>query len=157
MVPEKREATAAVFPEVCQDILQHGCELRFEASGLSMHPTIRHGERVSVVRVPPAVMKRGDVILYRGPAGIIAHRLVAIERRSGALTFITRGDAHERCDEPVDAACIYGQVVAVERHGRRIRLDTRLTRMGQSARVFTRGLRSRLSRLVSRSTSKHGR
>jgi signal peptidase I len=38
---------------------------RWEISGLSMEPSLRAGERVTVAEVDPAGLLRGDIILYR--------------------------------------------------------------------------------------------
>jgi hypothetical protein len=113
-----------------------------------MHPTIRDGENITVVAVAPDSMAHGDIVLYRSVTGVIAHRLVAIERRNGVVQFIMRGDSHDLCDEPVDAASIYGRVVAVERFGRRVRLDSRVAKMCHRARLFTRRARSRVCLLT---------
>jgi len=85
-----------------------------------MHPTIRHGELITVEPVAPANLKRGDIVLYRWQNGFIAHRLVNIEERNGSgLTFIFRGDASTTCDAPVKSAQVLGKVVCLER-GHRI-------------------------------------
>jgi signal peptidase I len=56
-----------------------------------MHPTIRHGDLITVEPVAPSNLKRGDIILYRLQNGFIAHRLVNIEERDGCgLTFFLR-------------------------------------------------------------------
>jgi hypothetical protein len=142
---------AQVFPDVCRDVLSRGSALRFRATGRSMHPTIRDGENITVVAVPAARMAPGDIVLYRGETGMIAHRLIAIERRDGVMRFIMRGDSHDLPDEPVDGACIFGLVVAVDRSGRRVRLDSRAARLRHLARTAARRARSRIARLVPRS------
>jgi signal peptidase I len=86
-----------------------------------MHPTIRHGDVITVEPVEPANLKRGDIILYRLQNDFIAHRLVNIEERNGCgLTFILRGDASTTCDAPVKPAQVLGKIVRVERGHRRI-------------------------------------
>ena len=63
-----------------------------------MHPTIRHGDLITVEPVAPSNLKRGDIILYRLQNDFIAHRLVSIEEKNGCgLTFILRGDASITC------------------------------------------------------------
>ena len=95
---------------------------------------------------PPAV-RTGDIVLYRTEAGVIAHRVIRIERRnpcseaplraeeqiskprhspsqstelSPHQLFFLRGDASENCDRPIEGEQILGKVVSVERDGRLI-------------------------------------
>jgi signal peptidase I len=95
-----------------------------------MHPTIRHGDVITVEPVEPNILKGGDIILYRLQSDFIAHRIVKIEERDGhGLTFIVRGDASVTCDAPVKPEQVLGKVVCLERdrqiidpHSLRIRL-----------------------------------
>ena len=86
-----------------------------------MHPTIRHGDVITVEPVLPAKLKKGDIILYRFQRGFIAHRIVNIlERDGGGPAFILRGDASATCDAPVEAQQVLGKVVFLERGHRTI-------------------------------------
>jgi hypothetical protein len=108
------------FGDLSGELLSLGFGVRFRAPGTSMHPTIRHGDLITVEPVAPANLKRGDIVLYRLQNGFIAHRIVNIEERNGCgLTFILRGDASTTCDAPVKPAQVLGKVVRVER-GHRI-------------------------------------
>jgi hypothetical protein len=108
------------FGDISGELLRFGFGVRFRAPGTSMHPTIRHGDLITVEPVVPANLKRGDIVLYRWQNGFIAHRIVDIEERNGCgLTFILRGDASTTCDAPVKPAQVLGKVVWVER-GHRI-------------------------------------
>jgi signal peptidase len=84
-----------------------------------MHPTIRHGDVITVEPVAPSKLKRGDIILYRFQNDFIAHRIVNIEERDGCgLTFILRGDASVTSDAPVKPEQVLGKVVCLERDQR---------------------------------------
>lgn len=99
-----------------------------------MHPTIRHGDVITVEPVAPSKLRRGDIILYRFQKGLIAHRIVNIEERKNCgLTFILRGDASPTYDAPVKLEQVLGKVVCLERdhhlidpYSLRVRLWTRL-------------------------------
>ena len=99
-----------------------------------MHPTIRHGDVITVEPVEPSNLKGRDIILYRRQSDFIAHRIVKIEERNGReLTFIVRGDASVTRDAPVKPEQILGKVVCLERdhqiidpYSLRIRLWTML-------------------------------
>ena len=111
-----------------------------------MHPTIRDGEAINSEPVVPRDVKRGDILLYRGARGVMAHRVVAIKDvrgkgsgvrgfRSSILnlhssqlsphhsslmtSFIMRGDAAVT-SESVESGRVLGKVVSVERNGREI-------------------------------------
>ncbi len=119
------------FSEVSTTLLRAGYSIRFRAAGQSMHPTIRHGDMITVEPVPPAAVTRGDIIVYRIGRGIIAHRVVAIRGGRGhPVVYITRGDACNICDAPAPGWQLVGKVVAVERRG--WARATRLTRRWRS-------------------------
>ncbi|MCG6980999.1 MAG: signal peptidase I, partial [Deltaproteobacteria bacterium] len=102
-------------------LLSIGLGTRFRAPGTSMHPTIRHGDVITVEPVTTSNLKGRDIILYRRQSDFIAHRIVKIEERDGrGLTFIVRGDASVTCDAPVKPEHVLGKVVCLERGHRTI-------------------------------------
>jgi len=112
------------FTDVSTELLRSGQGIRFRAPGRSMYPTIKEHETITVQPVAPSRIKRGDIILYRWEQGVIAHRVVRIERGAhGGSCFILRGDASGAPDEPVEQAQVLGKVVSVERDGRSIDLN----------------------------------
>jgi len=69
-----------LFADVCVGLLNQGQSVRFKANGWSMHPTICDGEMIHVEPVLPSQVRHGDIILYRSPRGVTAHRVVHIQR-----------------------------------------------------------------------------
>lgn len=65
---------------------------------------IETDDLIFVFGVEKDELKEGDVIAYRKwGEPIVTHRIVSIERGAdGAMRFITKGDANNVCDEPVD-------------------------------------------------------
>jgi signal peptidase len=122
------------FTLLSGDLLSRGLGVRFRAPGTSMHPTIRHGDVITVEPVAPSKLKSGDIILYRLQSDFVAHRIVNIKETDGCgLTFISRGDASTFCDAPVKPEQILGKIVRLERGNRviapyslRVRLWSRL-------------------------------
>ncbi|MGD8687447.1 MAG: signal peptidase I [Syntrophobacterales bacterium] len=109
------------FGDLSGELLSLGCGVRFRAPGTSMHPTIRHGDLITVEPVTPANLRGGDIILYRLRNGFIAHRIVNIEKKKGCgRTFILRGDASTTCDAPVKSEQVLGKVICLERGHRHI-------------------------------------
>ena len=118
------------FGDLSAELLSLGLGVRFRAPGTSMHPTIRHGDVITVEPVAPAKLKRGDIILCRFQDSFIAHRIVSIEEKNGrGLTFILRGDASASCDAPVKPEQVLGKVVCLERNHRRIDPYSRRVRL----------------------------
>jgi hypothetical protein len=69
-----------LFTDVCVGLLNQGQSVRFKANGWSMHPTICDGEMINVEPVLPSQVRHGDIILYRSPRGITAHRVIHVQR-----------------------------------------------------------------------------
>jgi hypothetical protein len=110
---------AIAFPDLCVDLLQSGRPVRFQAPGVSMHPTIRDGEVVTVVPVLNRRIVRGDVLLYLTDRGLTAHRV--IRKLPGSETaFRVRGDAPGSQEEVVATTQVLGRVESVERAGREL-------------------------------------
>ena len=106
------ESPPDVFSDVSAELLRRGARVRFRATGRSMQPTILEGEAITVEPVAPAAVTRGDILFYRWEQGVVAHRVIRIERTQGtALTqssvlspqssFILCGDASLSCDAPI--------------------------------------------------------
>ncbi|MDH3442946.1 MAG: S24/S26 family peptidase [Deltaproteobacteria bacterium] len=158
--------SAPLFSDLSATLLCQGHTIRFRATGRSMLPTIRDGEEVTVEPVAPRDVKRGDILLYQGAKGLIAHRVVrfesnqqsAVSTQSSVLSpqhsllgaqsslvtthhsFILRGDAAITRDEPVGYEQILGRVVAVERHDRNILLTGVRARLMHRMRECALGL-----------------
>ncbi len=86
-------------------------------SGPSMSPTVRHGDRLLVRRVPPGQVAVGDVVLARFPS---RPDLLVVKRVHGLLG---DGAVDVRGDNPLvtDDSRAYGPAVAVGRVVARLR------------------------------------
>jgi len=149
------------FVHLTADLLREGYSVRCRTHGGSMYPTIADGEKVVVEPVAPSQVERGDIILYRRHGNMIAHRVVGMGSdhgramtQSSALStrdvLILRGDAFDFPDEPVEASRILGKVVAVERDGRSIDLESCLARRLSGIRFCAARLRRAISRRLPR-------
>jgi len=97
--------------EVMSAVLESGNRVRFTATGDSMHPFIRSGQRLVVEGVDASALRRGDVVLARLERGLTAHRIVRIEKRDGELVSITtRGDNCALEDPPFPPAQLVGRI-----------------------------------------------
>jgi signal peptidase I len=126
------------FGDLSGELLSLGFGVRFRAPGTSMHPTIRHGDLITVEPVEPSNLKRGDIILYRLQKDFIAHRIVNIEERNGCgLTFFLRGDASVSEDAPVKPEQVLGKIVCLERGHRSIDVFTTKCTKGIYTMILT--------------------
>lgn len=78
-----------MFPELVNDLLKEGHQVKFNATGHSMYPTILANEPVLVDPIDPATIRRGDIILYRSNGSLIAHRVMGILKENEAHDFLT--------------------------------------------------------------------
>jgi signal peptidase I len=92
-------------------------------SGRSMLPAIRDGDH-ALVSHGCAGVRPGDVIVFRHKGTLIAHRVLRIKGGDDAPTFVTKGDNAPQFDPRLSAGEIVGRVLAVERGGRFMSLDT---------------------------------
>lgn len=100
-----------------EGLLSEGKKIRFTATGTSMAPVIRSGDRVVVMPAFPDSVAMGDIVLFRQPGARLAlHRVLRVIRdNSGrARRFLTKGDAFNIPDSPVMAEDIIGRAVLVE-------------------------------------------
>ncbi len=142
------QSQSNVFTDVTAELLSLGACVRFQAAGHSMYPAIRDGEMIKVEPVEPSHIKEGDIVLYRMKKGVIAHRVVHIERRNGGPPFfVLRGDALERYDGIVEPRQVIGRVVSVERNGHDYKLNGIHAKLIHTLRFYTSYLRRRLSQI----------
>ena len=132
-----------MFNEITAELLRRGAYVRFRAIGASMQPTIEDGELITVAPMAPESVKRGDILLYQSESGVHAHRVVGRVKGTVPLLegdcpldhYLLRGDASVSCDAPVQLEQVIGRVVAVQRGGRSLALDSHLANLLRLARL----------------------
>ncbi len=139
--------TSDLFLEVSAQLLRGGYGIRFRAEGESMHPTIRHGELVTVAPARPADIEADDIVLCRNRRGVVAHRVVRIEPLSrGREAFVLCGDGPAAGEEDVAPQQVVGWLVSVLRRGRSIDPGSRPTRLARRTRLCVSMLKGGLKR-----------
>ena len=147
---------ARFFFELSAQVLREGSTLRFRAHGQSMRPFLHDGDVLTIVPVPPARIRLGDVVFYPGEGGHPnAHRVRAVERRPGTLpVLLIRGDARDDTTERVPQGAAVGRVTHRQRAGRNARVDGWTARWSAllwlAARPRLRALRARIRALRAR-------
>jgi signal peptidase len=81
----------------------------------SMHPAFDAGSLVVVKDVDPGSLTVGAVIAFKDPGPgssgmIITHRIVAIKKEQGSISYVTKGDANNTDDPlPVPVSSVIGE------------------------------------------------
>jgi signal peptidase I len=146
-----------IFGAVIEDALTKGTSVRFRAEGISMYPTIRDGEAITVAPVARDDVVSGDVLLCRHGRRVLAHRVVGVTRCGSERFFELRGDAKGSSDPPVAGNAVVGRVIGVSRNGRVIAISGRAARLRYHVRaamsVVANGVRGRWFGVSSRQSS----
>ena len=122
-------AEPQVFYHVCAHVLRAGHVVRFRARGESMRPFLYDGDVLTIHPVPPAAVRRGDVVFYPGDNDRPnAHRVLGLCAADGETFLLIRGDARDAGWERIPLRAVEGRVTHAERGGRQFRVDTLWTR-----------------------------
>jgi len=114
--------------ELSKDIFKKGKSIRFQAKGWSMRPFIRDGDIIVVSPIENSSIKTGDVVFYLTTENkVMVHRVIKKYKKdkNNRSTMFIKGDATFSSPEKVEMQNVLGKVVAVERNGRKKRLDTK--------------------------------
>jgi signal peptidase I len=116
--------------KLSKDLLERKISIRFRAKGFSMRPFIQDGDLITVSPLQNSPVKVGDVVLYKTVDDqAIVHRVIQKTIKDNKTVFFIKGDAAFSQPEEVDTERILGRVVAIERNGRKRKLDTKLYRI----------------------------
>lgn len=98
-------------------VLDRGVPFRFAARGVSMYPSLRDGDVVTVAPLAGSAPRVGDVVAFRnGEERLVVHRVVAA--RDDVVEI--RGDNCPSSDGVFERAAVLGIVARVERAGREV-------------------------------------
>jgi signal peptidase I len=119
------QCQAEEFSDLSRSLLAQEIGVWFTARGSSMNPTVRDGDRLRVVPVAERDVKQGQIVLLQTPGGrVVAHRIRRIGRESGRRLLTLRGDSLRRDDGVAPCTQVLGRIVAIERGGRTIDLES---------------------------------
>ena len=102
--------------DIIMAVLESGNSVELNATGYSMFPTLRPGDKVIVKPFPEGeIPKPGSVVVYRDNNSLVIHRMVEIQNNNGEYIFITRGDSRMGNDLPLGRQKLIGQAVTYKR------------------------------------------
>ncbi len=108
----------------------------FEASGYSMEPLIKNGDRLLITAAPFAQLRKGDLVLAQLPAGKTCHRIVGFAHGSSGKSLLLRGDASFSPPDEIDETAYLGKVAAIITPDKTIALDTATQRVVARAGIY---------------------
>ncbi len=112
----------AIKLELATEVLRSSGELRFVASGASMVPAVFPGDILIVRNQPIERARCGDVALWSREGRFYAHRVVRTAKAGERAAIVTRGDALNQDDAPVESDEFLGHVCGVVRRGKHVDL-----------------------------------
>ena len=116
----KLDLNSEQFAQLSAEVLRAGFSIRFRATGDSMRPLIREGDRVLVKPIAASKIKAGDVVLAEMDTGrAVMHRVIRVEQ--GAFTL--QADQSQQPDGVLPEASILGRLESLHRNGAEIHLD----------------------------------
>jgi signal peptidase I len=94
---------------------EKGADFRFTASGMSMYPTIKDGDIITLSRVKGLRPAFGDIVAFReGVMGkLVVHRVIT----ASSSAFQAKGDNSPEPDSSVPFSNLLGYITNVERSG----------------------------------------
>ena len=90
-------------------------------TGSSMLPLIEHGDSVLIESGPAGILP-GHLVVFRKGDGLVGHRLLS--KVSGKGLLLTKGDNAFRADPLVAEDEVIGRVIAVQRGGKTLSLNS---------------------------------
>jgi Peptidase S24-like len=116
----------AVRLNLAADVLHRFGEVRFVAHGSSMIPSIYPGDLLTVRSESIADARHGEIVLFLLSGRFFVHRVMRKWPERNRIFFATRGDALSQEDPSFDGSQLLGRVTSILRHGKQVKLATRL-------------------------------
>ncbi|MBN1794895.1 MAG: signal peptidase I [Candidatus Omnitrophica bacterium] len=120
----------------------------YEASGFSMWPFLKKGERIIIRETPPDELKKGDAILYQRDGAVVCHRVIKKYCGGEGIIFFTRGDNSFAAPERVLASEVLGKAIAVKKGKKITSLTSGKNRLIGLCIIATAPFRVRLIRIL---------
>lgn len=110
--------------EFTENVLENNHKISNKLKGNSMFPTLRAGDKGLFEKCYPDNLHVGDILLWEQSGELIAHRLISIVNQDNNWEIITRGDNNSINDKKFTENELIGKLVAFERNGRVIAIDS---------------------------------
>jgi hypothetical protein len=113
-----------------------------------MYPFIRDGDVVEVSPVEASALRLGDVVLCGyGDDRLVVHRVIDVSKDNGRVALVIKGDSAGHPDRPICPEQVLGQVIAIERGGKKLPMNGGLRRLTNRLWAWLSPFSPRLYRL----------
>lgn len=130
----------ALFNSLFREAIEHRKPVSFVLEGMSMFPSLRQGDVLTVHPVNAAQLREGDIIAYQDKetGRVIVHRLIRCLRMENGCSLVTAADAGCHHPDPVfDAGqALIARVISVARKGKLIDLTSWPAQAGARLKAF---------------------
>lgn len=147
--PREHAAWEPACTQLLREWIAAGEQAWLPVIGDSMGPFLPGGSKVLVSRTAPHGIRCGNLVVYEDEGRMICHRVLRRRPQGLSHAFLTKGDGWRVTDPWVCAEQIIGKVVAINRNGSLVRLDTPLRRL-QAVAAVARSLTGVGSRVILR-------
>ncbi|MCK4244328.1 MAG: signal peptidase I, partial [Candidatus Omnitrophica bacterium] len=106
-----------------KEILSRRRAVRIPIIGGSMSPLFRNGDFILFEPASLNDIVIGDIVVCQRGDRMVAHRLSKIYGENGKVLLLTKGDTFTSFDPPIPSEDFLGKVIAVEKNGKRLRLN----------------------------------
>jgi signal peptidase I len=97
-------------------VLKTGADMRVRVTGRSMAPFLRGGEVITIKKVHPSDLRKGDIILFKNQYGLpVVHRIVRKIKSNSEMILQTKGDSITIPDESIHHADVLGKAIKIEK------------------------------------------
>jgi signal peptidase I len=97
-------------------VLKTGADMRVRVTGMSMAPFLKGGEVITIKKVHPSDLRKGDIILFKNQHGLpVVHRIVRKINSNSEMMLQTKGDSVIVPDEPIHYADVLGKATKIEK------------------------------------------
>jgi signal peptidase I len=125
----KQTAWEPVCTQLLREWIEAGQPAWLPLSGGSMTPFLPSGSKVLVSQTAPRRIFCGDLVVYEVEGRMICHRVLGRRTQGFSHAFLMKGDGWRMTDPWVCAEQVIGKVIAINRNGSVVRLDTPLRRL----------------------------
>jgi len=146
----KSEINDNTLFDIATSLLAENHSLSYKLKGNSMFPVLREGDVAEVIAQKTNQLKNGDIVVFRSDSGLVAHRIINIQKQNNALKFTTRGDNSRRNDSPFGEEQLLGKIHFFFRNGQKHQINRLTTFYRKSDSTFVHTMMLAVNKIMFR-------
>ena len=148
----KSEINDNTLFDIATSLLAENHSLSYKLRGNSMFPVLREGDVAEVIACEADYLKKGDIVVFKTESGLVAHRIIKIQKQNNALKFITRGDNSRQNDSPFGKEQLLGKIQFFFRNGQKHQINRLTTFYRKSNSTFIHTMMLVVNKIMFRSS-----